>query len=114
MIYRLIISNSVEERVLQTASKKLVLEHLVVKKMDQELGTEELEDILRHGTAQLFLSTESKPFEYEDADLEKMLDRSQATEDVVSSDENSTFLRSFNIAKVWKSAEVTPEATQRT
>jgi chromodomain-helicase-DNA-binding protein 4 len=53
MIFRLIISNSAEERVIQTASKKLVLEHLVVQKMDQELKTSELEDILKYGTLQV-------------------------------------------------------------
>ena len=106
MIYRLITRNSAEERVLQTANKKLVLEHLVVKKMDQELNSNELEDILKYGTAQLFNEktdeNEEYEFEYDDAALDKLLDRSQATEEVdQAEDEKATFLRSFNKARVW-------------
>ena len=102
MIFRLIVSNSAEERVIQTASKKLVLEHLVVQKMDQELKTSELEDILKFGTQQLFNENKEDEFEYDDAALDKLLDRSQATEDVENpNDENATFLRSFNKARIW-------------
>jgi hypothetical protein len=110
MIYRLVISGSAEERVLQTANKKLALEHLIVKKMDQELKTDELEDILKYGTFQLFNSKDDTPFEYDDAALEKLLDRSQATEEVESTDENSAFLKNFKVARVWDSGKKSTEA----
>lgn len=48
--------NTIEERMMQIAKRKLVLEHLVVRKMGskQDLKQEELDDILRYGAAELF------------------------------------------------------------
>ncbi|KAL4452565.1 hypothetical protein ABPG75_008227 [Micractinium tetrahymenae] len=69
MVYRLIARNTVEERMMQRAKGKLVLEHVVVRKMkrkgssgalgsaasgEQHLDGSELQDLIRFGAAELF------------------------------------------------------------
>eukprot|EP01113_Clastostelium_recurvatum_P041171 TRINITY_DN6499_c0_g2_i2.p1 TRINITY_DN6499_c0_g2~~TRINITY_DN6499_c0_g2_i2.p1 ORF type:complete len:966 (+),score=335.58 TRINITY_DN6499_c0_g2_i2:243-3140(+) len=58
MVYRLVSRGSVEERILQIAKAKMMLDHIVVKKMGKGgetlLEEGELDDILRFGTEELF------------------------------------------------------------
>ncbi len=58
MIYRLITRGTVEETLIQRAKKKMMLDHVVVRKMaakeGQQLKQAELDSILRFGTAELF------------------------------------------------------------
>ena len=56
MIYRLVTRASVEERIVEQAKKKMVLEHLVVSKGSKELALKqsELDDIIRFGVSELF------------------------------------------------------------
>ncbi|XP_057824470.2 protein CHROMATIN REMODELING 4 isoform X2 [Cryptomeria japonica] len=51
LVYRLVVRASVEERILQLAKKKLMLDHLFVNKSGSQ---KEIEDILRWGTEELF------------------------------------------------------------
>ncbi|KAL0793484.1 hypothetical protein Bca101_064861 [Brassica carinata] len=51
LVYRLVVRASVEERILQLAKKKLMLDHLFVNKSGSQ---KEFEDILRWGTEELF------------------------------------------------------------
>lgn len=51
LVYRLVVRASVEERILQLAKKKLMLDHLFVNKSGSQ---KEVEDILRWGTEELF------------------------------------------------------------
>lgn len=54
---RLVTRATIEERMMQQSKKKLVLEHLVVRKMSSrgDLKQEELDDILRYGAQELFM-----------------------------------------------------------
>ncbi|KAA6426343.1 MAG: CHD3-type chromatin-remodeling factor PICKLE-like, partial [Trebouxia sp. A1-2] len=56
MIYRLVTRLTIEERMMQQTKKKMMLEHLVVHKMNTaaDLKQDELDDILRYGAAELF------------------------------------------------------------
>ncbi len=59
MIYRFVTRNTVEERILQVARRKMMLTHLVVRPgMGQgggvSMSKKELDDILKFGTEQLF------------------------------------------------------------
>jgi chromodomain-helicase-DNA-binding protein 4 len=89
----------VEERMMQRAKEKLVLEHLVVRKMGSGGGggaggggggaepgkaavrQEELDDILRYGTQDLFAEESAEAaarrIVYDDKALEELLDREQ-------------------------------------
>lgn len=51
LVYRLVVRASVEERILQLAKKKLMLDHLFVNKI---VSPKDMEDILRWGTEELF------------------------------------------------------------
>jgi len=57
MIYRFVTRSSVEERILQLAKKKLLLEHVVVGEAGRgrNLTQEELDDVLKYGAEELFV-----------------------------------------------------------
>ncbi|KAG0475427.1 hypothetical protein HPP92_015113 [Vanilla planifolia] len=57
LVYRLVVRASVEERILQLAKKKLMLDQLFVNKSGSQ---KEVEDILRWGTEELFSSFEGE------------------------------------------------------
>jgi len=84
-VYQLVTRDSIEERLLQRAKMKLALEHLVVAKMDKQLTSNELTDILRFGASHLFDDQQSADnIDYDSTAIEKLLDRSQAKYDEVS------------------------------
>ncbi|XP_038680111.1 protein CHROMATIN REMODELING 4-like isoform X2 [Tripterygium wilfordii] len=56
LVYRLVVRASVEERILQLARKKLMLDQLFVNKSESQ---KEVEDILRWGTEELFRDSSS-------------------------------------------------------
>ncbi|XWS40468.1 hypothetical protein CRYUN_Cryun18bG0142500 [Craigia yunnanensis] len=56
LVYRLVVRASVEERILQLAKKKLLLDQLFVNKSGSQ---KEVEDILRWGTKEIFNDTSS-------------------------------------------------------
>jgi len=50
-----LITNPLQERIMQTGKKKLVLDHLIVQKMDDdENGGDDLKSILTFGAKALF------------------------------------------------------------
>ncbi|KAJ1290981.1 hypothetical protein BS78_02G284100 [Paspalum vaginatum] len=55
LVYRLVVRASVEERILQLAKKKLMLDQLFVNKSESQ---KEVEDIIRWGTEELFRNSE--------------------------------------------------------
>ncbi|KAL6656550.1 hypothetical protein ACP70R_004330 [Stipagrostis hirtigluma subsp. patula] len=56
LVYRLVVRASVEERILQLAKKKLMLDQLFVNKSESQ---KEVEDIIRWGTEELFQNSDS-------------------------------------------------------
>jgi hypothetical protein len=61
MIYRFVTRNSVEERVTQVAKRKMMLTHLVVRPgmgRGTNFTKQELDDILKFGTEELFKEEE--------------------------------------------------------
>ena len=88
MIYRFVTRNSVEERITQVAKKKMMLTHLVVRpglggqsKNQAAMSKQELDDILKFGTEELFKEEEGKEdaaIHYDDAAIDGLLDRTQA------------------------------------
>jgi hypothetical protein len=76
--YRFITRATVEEKIMQRAKQKRVLEEVVIGK--QNLGQEELQSILEYGAAELF-ADDDKAAEgrivYDDAALEALLDRAK-------------------------------------
>ncbi|KAK9733500.1 hypothetical protein RND81_04G071300 [Saponaria officinalis] len=66
LVYRLVVRASVEERILQLAKKKLMLDQLFVNKSESQ---KEVEDILRWGTEELFCDSSGKGID--DIDVNK-------------------------------------------
>lgn len=66
LVYRLVVRASVEERILQLAKKKLMLDHLFANKSGSQ---KEVEDILRWGTEDLFQEDPLPPDGSKDAPI---------------------------------------------
>ncbi|XP_046412635.1 chromodomain-helicase-DNA-binding protein Mi-2 homolog isoform X1 [Neodiprion pinetum] len=117
MIYRFVTRNSVEERVTQVAKRKMMLTHLVVRPgmggKGANFSKQELDDILRFGTEELFKEEEGKEDEaihYDDKAVAELLDRSK---EGIEQKENwaNEYLSSFKVASyVTKEGEIEEEA----
>ena len=84
MIYRFVTRASVEERITQVAKKKMMLTHLVVRpgmgSRSAAMSKQELDDILRFGTEDLFKDeegAEDSTIHYDDKAIEELLDRTK-------------------------------------
>ncbi|MBA0627525.1 hypothetical protein Godav_005029 [Gossypium davidsonii] len=95
MIYRLVTRRSIEERMMQMTKKKMVLEHLVVGRLKaQNINQEELDDIIRYGSKELFADEndeagKSGQIHYDDAAIDRLLDREQADSEDASVDDEA-------------------------
>lgn len=103
MIYRFVTRNSVEERVTQVAKRKMMLTHLVVRPgiggKQANFTKQELDDILRFGTEELFKEDEGKEdaIHYDDKAVAELLDRSNRGIEEKESWANE-YLSSFKVA----------------
>ncbi|PAA78378.1 hypothetical protein BOX15_Mlig006386g1, partial [Macrostomum lignano] len=109
MIYRFVTRNTVEERVTQVAKKKMMLTHLVVrpgfgqKGGSAAMSKQELDDILRFGTAELFKDDNNEDSDkdrivYDDETISRLLDRTQEGMEEKELALND-YLTSFKVAK---------------
>ncbi|KAK4274486.1 hypothetical protein QN277_017696 [Acacia crassicarpa] len=105
MIYRLVTRGSIEERMMQMTKKKMVLEHLVVGRLkSQNINQEELNDIIRYGSKELFddendEAGKSRQIHYDDAAIDRLLDREQVRdEEATMDDDEDGFLKAFKVA----------------
>ncbi|OTF80302.1 chromodomain-helicase-DNA-binding protein Mi-2-like protein [Euroglyphus maynei] len=112
MIYRFVTRASVEERITQVAKKKMMLTHLVVRpgmgSRSAAMSKQELDDILRFGTEDLFKdeeNAEDSTIHYDDKAVDELLDR---TKEGIEQKElwANEYLSSFKVASyVTKDAE---------
>nr|XP_044986605.1 chromodomain-helicase-DNA-binding protein 3 isoform X6 [Jaculus jaculus] len=111
MIYRFVTRASVEERITQVAKRKMMLTHLVVRPgLGSKAGSmskQELDDILKFGTEELFKDEnegenkeeDSSVIHYDNEAITRLLDRNQdATEDTDVQNMNE-YLSSFKVAQ---------------
>uniref|UniRef100_A0A4X1V6I5 Cytochrome b5 domain containing 1 n=1 Tax=Sus scrofa TaxID=9823 RepID=A0A4X1V6I5_PIG len=111
MIYRFVTRASVEERITQVAKRKMMLTHLVVRPgLGSKAGSmskQELDDILKFGTEELFKDEnegenkeeDSSVIHYDNEAIARLLDRNQdATEDTDVQNMNE-YLSSFKVAQ---------------
>merc|ERR1712045_727773 len=97
-VYRLVTKSSVEEDIIERAKKKMVLDHLVIQRMDtsgrtvlksgtgssnsQPFGKDELNSILKFGAEELFKEDEDKENNDEPAcDIDEILRRAETREE---------------------------------
>ncbi|XP_059642926.1 CHD3-type chromatin-remodeling factor PICKLE [Cornus florida] len=106
MIYRLVTRGTIEERMMQMTKKKMVLEHLVVGRLKaQNINQEELDDIIRYGSKELFADEndeagKSRQIHYDDAAIDRLLNRDQVgdEETTLDDEEEDGFLKAFKVA----------------
>ncbi|XP_075062535.1 chromodomain-helicase-DNA-binding protein 3 isoform X2 [Mixophyes fleayi] len=111
MIYRFVTRASVEERITQVAKRKMMLTHLVVRPgLGSKAGSmskQELDDILKFGTEELFKDEiesdnkeeDSSVIHYDNGAIARLLDRNQdETEDTEVQNVNE-YLSSFKVAQ---------------
>ena len=85
----------------QTSKKKMVLDHLIVESLDKDDEKLDVEGFLLHGLKAIFEDNGEKDIKYDDADIEKLMDRSQLEDIVPDQSENEPGLGSFKTARVW-------------
>ncbi|KAJ8129508.1 hypothetical protein O1611_g4124 [Lasiodiplodia mahajangana] len=100
LCFQLMTKDTVEEKIMQMGRKKMALDHALIESMDaKEEASEDLESILKHGAAALFSDESKNKIVYDDASVEKLLDRSQI-ENTDTGDDNSAETQ-FSFARVW-------------
>ncbi|MBN3314794.1 CHD3 protein, partial [Atractosteus spatula] len=111
MIYRFVTRASVEERITQVAKRKMMLTHLVVRPgLGSKAGSmtkQELDDILKFGTEELFKDDnegenkeeDSSVIHYDSTAIERLLDRSQDATDDTDMQNMNEYLSSFKVAQ---------------
>ncbi|KAI8344186.1 P-loop containing nucleoside triphosphate hydrolase protein [Chlamydoabsidia padenii] len=114
LVLRFITRFSVEERIVEKSKKKMVLDHLVVDKMDEEeMESDDVESILKFGLKALFdEDTAPKDIVYDSAAVDDLLNRESIfTADVPESPEidtpdetknTVTPNMSFSFARIWQ------------
>uniref|UniRef100_A0A8V0X2B4 Chromodomain helicase DNA binding protein 3 n=1 Tax=Gallus gallus TaxID=9031 RepID=A0A8V0X2B4_CHICK len=111
MIYRFVTRASVEERITQVAKRKMMLTHLVVRPgLGSKAGSmskQELDDILKFGTEELFKDEnegenkeeDSSVIHYDNDAIARLLDRNQDATDDADVQNMNEYLSSFKVAQ---------------
>ncbi|XP_038943546.1 chromodomain-helicase-DNA-binding protein 3 isoform X6 [Rattus norvegicus] len=111
MIYRFVTRASVEERITQVAKRKMMLTHLVVRPgLGSKAGSmskQELDDILKFGTEELFKDEnegenkeeDSSVIHYDNEAIARLLDRNQDATDDTDVQNMNEYLSSFKVAQ---------------
>ncbi|KIK79668.1 hypothetical protein PAXRUDRAFT_833992 [Paxillus rubicundulus Ve08.2h10] len=110
LVFKLMVKDSAEERIMQAGKKKLVLDHLIVQKMDDdEHGEDDLKSILTFGAKALFEEGDqaSKDIIYTDNDLDKLIEKTEVEggEQDIAGEPGLK----FSFAKVWAAEKDTLE-----
>ena len=101
LIYRFVTQNSVEERVAQVAKRKMMLNHLVIRpgigsKNSAALSKNEMDDILRFGSQDLFKEEDStKDVDYNDDMVKALLNREDHKEDAEEDEDRNKLLDDY-------------------
>lgn len=92
---------SVEEKIMQMGRGKMALDHVVVEQLDtDDIEEKDVESILKFGAAELFADNGTDhDIRYDDASIEKLLDRSQIENTKTGSDDSAE--SQFSFARIW-------------
>lgn len=102
LCFQLLTRATVEEKIVQMGRKKMALDHVVVEQLDADEDEEhDVESILKYGAAELFKDdTADHDIRYDDASIEKLLDRSQIENTRTAAGDDSAESQ-FSFARVW-------------
>lgn len=111
---RLVTRDTVEQKILDIGKKKRTMDHVIVERMGNEDEEEvvDVESILRFGVESLFSDdAEDRTIVYDDANVEKLLNREHITNTIQGNDgPTSAESSSFGFARVWQNDTGTFEA----
>ncbi|PWY97239.1 hypothetical protein BCV70DRAFT_167309 [Testicularia cyperi] len=124
LVFTLMCKGTAEERIIEAAKRKMMLDHLIVQNLNNEDDRpEELESILKFGAQALFAEggTEEseKDIRYTNEDLDKLLDRRDDDDEaasVVAANQNAGAIgglnTTFSYARVWERDQTTTEVEE--
>nr|XP_043892577.1 chromodomain-helicase-DNA-binding protein 2 isoform X3 [Solea senegalensis] len=128
-IYRLVTKGTVEEDIIERAKKKMVLDHLVIQRMDttgrtvldSNSGTtnsnpfnkEELTAILKFGAEELFKEAEGEESEPQEMDIDEILRLAETRESDQGSSATDELLSQFKVANFSSMEESNPELEEK-
>ncbi|KAJ3238143.1 hypothetical protein HDU78_003674 [Chytriomyces hyalinus] len=116
LILKMFTKSTAEEKILEIAKRKLILDHLIVESMAQEIEPENVESVLRFGAEALFKDDdegwESNAIRYSDVDLEKLLDRTPPEEDSDANKKRIPGGGAFGYTRTWTAATDDDELKQ--
>lgn len=101
LCFQLVTRASAEERIMQIGRKKLALEHVLIRQMDntEEADETDITSVLRHGVSELFEGNGEQDITYDSSSIERLLDRSHM-EDTEAGEAQSAE-NQFSFARVW-------------
>lgn len=114
LVFTLVTQDTAEERIVENARKKMILDHVIHAMDDEEHRPESLQDVLRHGARRLFqrggTGVSSRDIRASEEDVDRLIKDCEDGEDVSQTAVGGAeSLLSF--AKVWeKEQEVDPTA----
>uniref|UniRef100_A0A8B9ITM5 DNA helicase n=1 Tax=Amazona collaria TaxID=241587 RepID=A0A8B9ITM5_9PSIT len=129
-IYRLVTKGTVEEEIIERAKKKMVLDHLVIQRMDttgrtvldntsgqsnssNPFNKEELTAILKFGAEDLFKELEGEESEPQEMDIDEILRLAETRENEVSTSATDELLSQFKVANFATMEEEETELEER-
>ncbi|PCH33925.1 hypothetical protein WOLCODRAFT_130070 [Wolfiporia cocos MD-104 SS10] len=103
LVFKLMVKGSAEDKIMQTGKKKLVLDHLIVQKMDDQEGSkEDIQSILMFGAKALFEEGEDgedRQIHYSEHDVDSLIEKTEKEGEQVDTEATTNGL--FSFAKVW-------------
>ncbi|XP_024137600.1 chromodomain-helicase-DNA-binding protein 2 isoform X1 [Oryzias melastigma] len=124
-IYRLVTKGTVEEDIIERAKKKMVLDHLVIQRMDttgrtvldsnsgntnsNPFNKEELTAILKFGAEDLFKEAEGEESEPQEMDIDEILRLAETRESDQGSSATDELLSQFKVANFSSMEETNQE-----
>ncbi|KAJ0069416.1 hypothetical protein NL108_006011, partial [Boleophthalmus pectinirostris] len=128
-IYRLVTKGTVEEDIIERAKKKMVLDHLVIQRMDttgrtvldnssgstnsNPFNKEELTAILKFGAEELFKEPEGEESEPQEMDIDEILRLAETRESDQGSSATDELLSQFKVANFSTMEESTQELEEK-
>ncbi|XP_054893449.1 chromodomain-helicase-DNA-binding protein 2 isoform X2 [Poeciliopsis prolifica] len=128
-IYRLVTKGTVEEDIIERAKKKMVLDHLVIQRMDttgrtvldnnsgnsnsNPFNKEELTAILKFGAEDLFKEAEGEESEPQEMDIDEILRLAETRETDQGSSATDELLSQFKVANFSSMEDTTPEFEEK-
>ncbi|XP_049579173.1 chromodomain-helicase-DNA-binding protein 2 isoform X2 [Syngnathus scovelli] len=128
-IYRLVTKGTVEEDIIERAKKKMVLDHLVIQRMDttgrtvldsnsgntnsNPFNKEELTAILKFGAEELFKEAEGEESEPQEMDIDEILRLAETRESDQGQSATDELLSQFKVANFSTMEESAPNLEEK-